>query len=145
VVAEWSGGGGSASRVAAQLVTCSRQLSLPAAAEAAGLARRATREAVFSWGIAHLQETAVLLASELVTNAVNHARACTRTMVLRLEVAQSTLRIEVEDADPRWPEPRRPVGLDETGFGFVLIKALAGNWGVRNTASGKAIWAELAT
>jgi len=100
---------------------------------------------VFSWGITHLQETAVLLASELVTNAVNHARACTRTMVLRLEVAQSTLRIEVEDADPRWPEPRRPVGLDETGFGFVLIKALAGNWGVRDTAAGKAIWAELAT
>lgn len=145
VVAERNGGRESASRVAAQQVTCSRQLSLPAAAEAAGLARRATREAVLSWGIAHLQETAVLLVSELVTNAVNHTRTGTRTMVLRLEAAQSTLRIEVEDADPRWPQPRRPVGLDETGFGFVLIRALARKWGIRDTAAGKAIWAELAT
>jgi serine/threonine-protein kinase RsbW len=135
VVAERNGGSESASR----------RLSLPAAAEAAGLARRATREAVLSQGIAHLQETAVLLVSELVTNAVSHLRTGTRPMVLRLEAAQSTPWIEVEDADPRWPQPRRPVGLHETGFGFVLTRALARKWGARDTAAGKAIWAELAT
>jgi hypothetical protein len=66
-------------------------------------------------------------------------------MMLRLEAAQSTLRIEVEDADPRWALVRRPLGLDETGFGFVLIRAVTRKWGVRDTAAGKAIWAELAT
>jgi hypothetical protein len=80
VVAEKNAARESASRVAAQQATRSRQLSLPAAAEAAGLARRVTREAVLSWGIAHLQETAVLLVSELVTNVVNHTRTGTRTM-----------------------------------------------------------------
>lgn len=144
-VAERIGGRESPSRAAARQVTCSRQLSLPAAAQAAGMAQRTTRETVLSWGIAHLQETAVLLVSELVTNAVKHTRTGTHTMVLRLEAAQSTLRIEVEDADPRLPRPRRPGGLDETGFGFVLIKALARKWGVRDTAAGKAVWAELAT
>jgi hypothetical protein len=72
VVAERNGGRESASRAAAQQVTCSRRLSLPAAAEAAGL----------------------------VTNAMSHLRTGTRTMVLGLEAAQSTPRIEVEDADP---------------------------------------------
>ena len=83
--------------------------------------------------------------SELVTNAMSHVRTGTRTMVLRLEAAQSALRIEVEDADPRWPQPRRPVGLDETGSGFVLTRALARKWGVPDFAAEKAIWAELAT
>jgi serine/threonine-protein kinase RsbW len=126
-------------------VTCSRQLSLPRGGRAARLARRATCEALLSWGIAHLQETAVLLVSELVTNAVLHTRTESRTMVLRLEAAQTVLRIEVEDADPRLPQPRRPARLDESGFGFVLIEALARKWGLRDTAAGKAIWAELDT
>lgn len=66
-------------------------------------------------------------------------------MVLELEAARSTLRIEVEDADPRWPQPRRLAGLDESGFGFVLVEALARQWGLRDTAAGKAIWVELDT
>jgi hypothetical protein len=36
-----------------------------------------------------------------------------------------------------------PAGLDESGFGFVLVEALAGKWGIRETATGKAVWAEL--
>ena len=145
LIAEWNGGSESPPRAAGTEVTCSRQLSLPTGARAARLARRATCEALLSWGIAHLQETAVLLVSELVTNAVLHTRTESRTIVLRLEAAKTGLRIEVEDADPRWPQPRRPAGLDESGFGFVLIAALARKWGLRGTAAGKAIWAELDT
>ena len=144
-IAERIGRSQSPPRVAARQLSCSRQLLLPATAEAAKLARRATREALLSWGIAHLQETAVLLVSELVTNAVQHTRMGSPTITLRLEMAQSTLRIEVSDADPRWPRPRRPAGLDESGFGFVLVEALAREWGRRYTAAGKAVWAELDT
>lgn len=126
-------------------ITCPRRLLLPASAQAARLARRATCAALRSWGIAHLTETAVLLVSELVTNAVLHTRTGSSTIILRLEAAQNTLRIEVIDADPRWPRPRQPAGLDESGFGFVLVAALARSWGLRDTAAGKAVWAELDT
>ena len=120
-----------------------RQLTLAATARAVGLARHATHEALASWQLAYLEETAVLLVSELVTNAVRHARTGGSMLVLRLESAGSWLRIEVHDADPRVPEPRTPDKLDGSGFGFVLIEALASKWGVRKATIGKAVWAEL--
>jgi serine/threonine-protein kinase RsbW len=122
-----------------------RQVALASAVRAPGVARQATQEALVSWRLAHLEDTAVLLVSELVTNAVRHAQTGGSVLVLRLETAGPWLRIEVHDADPRLPEPRTPAGHDESGFGFVLIEALADKWGVRETAAGKAIWAELDT
>jgi serine/threonine-protein kinase RsbW len=122
-----------------------RQVTLPAAAQAAGLARGATRDVLASWGLARLDETAVLLVSELVGNAVRHARTGGHVLVLRLETAETWLRIEVHDADPRPPRPSTPTGLDESGFGFVLVDALASKWGVRETTTGKAVWVELDT
>lgn len=122
-----------------------RRVTLPAAAQAAGLARQVAHEALTSWGMAHLDETAVLLVSELVTNAVRHACTSGSLLVLRLEAAGTWLRIEVHDDDPRWPQPATPTGLDESGFGFVLIDALASKWGVRETPAGKAVWADLDT
>jgi serine/threonine-protein kinase RsbW len=120
-------------------------MALASAVRAPGMARQATQEALASWRLAHVEDTAVLLVSELVTNAVRHARTGGSVLALRLEIAGSWLRIEVHDADPRLPEPRTPAGHDESGFGFVLIEALADKWGVRETTAGKAIWAELDT
>lgn len=118
------------------------QLTLPATDHAVRQARQATRAVLAAWRLAYLEETAVLLVSELVTNTVRHARD-TRTMALELRAAESWLRIEIADGDPRWPQPRTPDGLDESGFGFVLVDSLAGKWGVRELAAGKAVWAEL--
>lgn len=120
-----------------------RQIVLPASLQSAGLARKATRMVLASWQLTHLEETTVLLVSELVGNVVRHARTGGHVLALRLEATGSWLRIEVHDADPRPPQPRVPVGLDESGFGFVLVEALAGKWGIRETATGKAVWAEL--
>ncbi len=120
-----------------------RQLTLAPTARAAGLARRVTHEALASWRMAHLEETAALLVSELVTNVVRHAHTGGSALVLRLDATGPWLRIEVHDADPRWPQPRTPGGLDGSGFGFVLIEAMADRWGVREATIGKAIWAEL--
>jgi serine/threonine-protein kinase RsbW len=121
------------------------EMMLPAAGHAPGLARQATREVLASWHIAHLEETAVLFVSELVTNAVRHTSAGGSLLVLRLGAGGTSLRIEVHDADPQWPRPGIPAGLDESGFGFVILDALASTWGVSTTAAGKAVWAELDT
>ena len=118
-------------------------LTLPAAGPAAGVARQVTREALAAWRVAHLEETAVLLVSELVTNAVRHARPGRLAMALYLDADGAWLRIEVHDADPHEPRQRAPGALDESGFGLLLIEALAGKWGFQQTVTGKAVWAEL--
>ena len=118
-------------------------MTLPATGRAPGLAREATRDALSTWHVAHLEETALLLVSELVTNVVRHARARVLAMALWLEPEGTSLLIEVYDADPHEPRPRMPGTLEEGGFGFVLIEALAGKWGVRQTETGKAVWVEL--
>jgi anti-sigma regulatory factor (Ser/Thr protein kinase) len=125
-----------------------RQIKLPAHGESAGLARAAARRTLAYWGLSDLTEDAVLLVSELVGNAVCHARHEAGqyggpTLTLSLTCAGPTLRIEVRDTDPRPPQPREPGALDESGFGFVLVDALASNWGVYPAEPGKAVWAEL--
>jgi serine/threonine-protein kinase RsbW len=119
------------------------QLTLPAARQAPGLARKATRDVLTSWQIAHLSEPAVLIVSELVTNSVRHSQGS--MLLLRLQTTGTRLRIEVHDADPRWPQPCTPTELDESGFGLVLVAALADEWGVCDNATGKAVWVELDT
>lgn len=108
------------------------------------LAREAAQQALIEWRLTHLADAAVLLVSELVTNAVRHARTPVTEMGLWLESDGEWLCIEVEDADPRWPQPRTLTGPEESGFGFVLVDALADKWGVYETGTGKVVWAELA-
>ena len=119
-------------------------MTLPAIDHSVWLARQATRAVLTAWRLAHVEESAVLLVSELVTNAVRHARG-TDLIAVDLQAAPTWLRIEIQDTDRHWPQPRIPDGFDESGFGFILVEALASNWGVRETAAGKAVWAELDT
>ena len=127
---------------AAQTHGC-REVTLPAARPAAALARQATRAAVVAWRLGYLADTAVLLVSELVTNAIRHTGPDAARTVLRLEYGDGWLRIEVHDTSPHAPRPRTPDWLDESGFGLMLVDALAAKWGVQQTAQGKAVWAEL--
>jgi anti-sigma regulatory factor (Ser/Thr protein kinase) len=127
---------------AAQQYDC-REVTLPAASPAAGLARQATRAAVTAWQLGHLADEAVLLVSELVTNAFQHTGPDASPTVLRLAYGGGWLRIEVHDTCPHRPRPRTPDWPDESGFGLMLVDALAAAWGVRQTTQGKAVWAEL--
>ena len=124
---------------------CAWQAILPAAERSPGLARRVARDALTSWQLTDLTDTVLLLISELVTNAVLHARSGGMGLALHLTCDGTWLRIEVHDSDLRVPEPRKPATLDESGFGFVIVNALADRWGVVGTAAGKAVWAELDT
>ena len=118
------------------------RLKLPAAAQAVRLARQAARDALAGWQLEDLAEPAVLIVSELVTNAVRHAGK-TGTITLELTSAGTCLHVEVLDADPRWPQLRSLDDCDESGFGLILVAALTTSWGVRPTSRGKAVWAEL--
>ena len=124
----------------------SRQLymTLPAVSHSVRLSRYATRAVLTAWQLAHLDEAASLLVSELVTNAVRHARGID-VVTVNLHAGRTWLRIEVQDTDRHWPQPRIPGRYDDSGFGFILVDALASNWGVRETEAGKAVWAELDT
>jgi len=119
-------------------------MTLPATGHSVRLARQATRTVLIAWQLVHVEESAVLLVSELVTNAVRHARG-TEVIAVDLLAEQCWLRIEILDTDRHWPQPRIPDRFEESGFGFVLVDALAGQWGVRETETGKAVWAELDT
>ena len=118
------------------------QLTLPARGLPVRLARQVTREVLAAWQLAHLEEIAVLLVSELVTNAVRDARS-TDAITLELEVVHTWLRIEAYRCSPGLVEPRTTGEFDESGFEFALVDALADRWGVRETVTGKTAWAEL--
>ncbi len=120
------------------------RMTLPAVSHSVRLSRYATRAVLTAWQLSHVDEAATLLVSELVTNAVRHARG-TDVITVDLYAGQTWLRIEVQDTDRHWPQPRIPDGFDESGFGFILVDALTSNWGVRETKAGKAVWAELDT
>ncbi|MER5429579.1 ATP-binding protein [Streptomyces sp. NPDC002588] len=104
-------------------------------------ARRALRELLRGWGRPGRSETAELLTSELVTNALVHTDD---DAVLTATVSSSGLRVEVRDSVPRRPRPCAPAADDSTnGRGLVLVQSLADAWGVRVLGAGKVVWFEL--
>ena len=87
----------------------------------------------------------VLLASELVTNAVRHGAA---PIVLRLQHWGASVRVEVRDAGDAF-RPASAGGWDltaEGGRGLALVEALATSWGSTVRADmpiGKTVWFEI--
>jgi serine/threonine-protein kinase RsbW len=104
------------------------RLTLPACGQPVRLARQVTREVLAAWRLARVEETAVLLVSELVTNAVRDA-ASTDAITLELEVIRTWLRIEAYRCRPGLAMPRTTGEFDQPGYGFALVDCLAGKWG----------------
>jgi len=110
------------------------------------------RDALRRWGVADLVDTAELLASELVTNAIRHtdrdamftARLYREPGESRVaEAGRARLRVEVEDESDLWPTRRTPGEQASSGRGLMLVEALADGWGVEPRGSGKRMWFEL--
>jgi anti-sigma regulatory factor (Ser/Thr protein kinase) len=116
-------------------------LELPADPTSAGKARRFVRDVLAEWGAAYLEEPAVLLTSELVTNALLHART---PMRLWLRRRAGLVRIEVLDDSGVQPARRNYDEDASTGRGLALVDALAAEWGVEPANGGKAVWFTLA-
>ncbi|WP_030673555.1 anti-sigma regulatory factor [Streptomyces rimosus] len=110
--------------------------------ESAAAARRLVRDALSAWGLEELAEDGALIISELVSNAVQHARSrSVRVTVARLEPAR--VRIGVVDKSREVPWLREPGGADETGRGLLLVAGVAQGWGTDPLPWGKRVWAEL--
>ncbi|MFB6957178.1 ATP-binding protein [Streptomyces sp. NPDC056309] len=91
-------------------------------------------------------ETAVLLLSELMTNAYRHAKAPGREIRARCVLSEEgRLRISVTDANDTLPAPREAAPEEESGRGLALVETLASEWGAepRPGGIGKAVWFEL--
>lgn len=110
---------------------------LPAAPETAGRARRLVREALAAWGMSALADDVATVVSEVVTNAVVHAKS---PVTLSLSRHGRSVRGEVTDRSTVWPT-FLPAGPDEEhGRGLVIVAAYAVRWGVEPAPEGKSVW-----
>jgi len=116
-------------------------VELPAELTSATRARELIREKLGGACSREVTETAALLATELVTNAVLHARTPFR---LGVDATPEVVRIWVEDTSAATPTLRSyEPGEATTGRGLVLVEALATAWGVDPTPAGKRVWCEV--
>ena len=131
--------GGSMSSHSTRLST---RMALEPSAQTGSIARRELRQLLDSARVDRdTTDTAVLLATELVTNAVEHGRG---SAYLDAAVHDRAIRLEVSDSSTVVPQPHTGVSeLDERGRGLLLIEALASRWGVLPRSDGKTVWCEL--
>ena len=122
-------------------------IELPAHRSSVGVARRSVGTRLKSWSLpGDVSADAVLLLSELATNAVCHTLSVRILCGIGL-VTDGVLRLEVHDHDHSGPTLRQcRAGLDdEGGRGLFLVEQLADSWGVDRSrlTGGNAVWANL--
>lgn len=114
------------------------------------LARSQLRKYLRIWEAEELTDFSVLLLSELLTNAVRHARVSPgREIETVFEVTEERLRVEVSDASNEIPVMRHIDDDEEEGRGLALVASLATRWGTAarmvngQYAVGKTVWFEM--
>ncbi|MBC2875045.1 MULTISPECIES: ATP-binding protein [Streptomyces] len=127
-------------------------LSFPPAPAWVGVAREAVRTAIGEVHTSELTEMAMLLTSELVTNAIDACRrtGCPAPVGVHVEWATGGVRVLVRDDVPGLPvpvPPRRwePDERPERGNGMLIVGACATDWGVcrHGPGTGKTVWFQL--
>lgn len=114
------------------------ELRLPPSTESVPVARRFAREQLRQ--SRSDVDTVVLLVSEVVTNAVLHARS---EVVLLIQQREDVTRIEVSDASPVPPRLHNFTAESATGRGLRLLDQLALRWGADSSGTGKVVWFEV--
>jgi anti-sigma regulatory factor (Ser/Thr protein kinase) len=119
-------------------------MHLPPDPSAPGVARRRVAALLEQDGVeAEPAEAALLVLSELVTNAVTHARS---DVVLVVEIGRDLIRLEVSDDSTTAPSRRVPDKSAPGGWGMNLIDVMSTQWGFGPRADGlggKTVWVHL--
>ncbi|MEU5979014.1 SpoIIE family protein phosphatase [Streptomyces sp. NPDC047315] len=132
-------------RTRSSVITARAAATFDPVGRSVATARAFVRDTLQGWGHSDIVDDAVVLTSELVTNAVIHAGTAADVLCLRTE---DGVRIEVGD---RYPEREIPIQgshvlapLDsENGRGLLLCSALASRWGVEYAPTFKQVWFQL--
>ncbi|WP_406011041.1 ATP-binding protein [Streptomyces sp. NBC_00637] len=124
--------------------TSSCESRFPAVAASIAAARHWVRDCVEGFGEPlrrhGMIQTAELLVSELITNAIRHGAG---PPLIRLTWNGRLLRIAVSDDSDLRPRIRAAKNTEPGGFGMQLLERLAQCWGVSARHPGKTVWAEL--
>ncbi|MFF4143861.1 ATP-binding protein [Streptomyces sp. NPDC001698] len=119
-------------------------LYIPNDPRAVTVSRQTLRLILTMHGLIRLVDTAELLATELVSNAVRHTKG---PAALRVRWSLGVLRIGAWDTDPAPPAPLEQVVDLEAGRGLALVRACADLWGwqplTREGNRGKYVWCDL--
>ncbi|MEU5986202.1 SpoIIE family protein phosphatase [Streptomyces sp. NPDC047434] len=132
-------------RTRSSVITARAAASFDPVGRSVATARAFVRDTLQGWGYGEVVDDAVVLTSELVTNAVVHAGTSADVLCLR---SDDGVRVEVAD---RYPEREIPVQGGRTvahpdrenGRGLLLCAALATRWGVEYTPTQKHVWFQL--
>lgn len=128
------------------MITARAAASFDPVGRSVATARAFVRDTLQGWGYADVVDDAVVLTSELVTNAVVHAGTSADVLCLRTE---DGVRVEVADRYPEREIPIQGTGLSlgspdrENGRGLLLCAALASRWGIEYTPTYKQVWFQL--
>ena len=118
------------------------RVRLTAGPAAAAEARSHVRAAICAWEIPVDPGVAVLLTSELVTNAIRHEAGESITLAITCSFGQ--LRVDVHDTSCSLPVLVDASADAEAGRGLMLVATLSATWGVYRTPAGKAVYFTLA-
>ncbi|MGN6089641.1 MAG: ATP-binding protein [Actinomycetes bacterium] len=125
------------------------RIDLPATLQAPRAARDVVGRLLAVWGpglrgSAEIGDAALLVTSELVTNAVEHARPShTLELEIDIDVEDAELVIALSDGSALRPVARELTDSSERGRGIALVEALAQEWGVEDRHPGKRVWVRL--
>jgi hypothetical protein len=146
------------SRATSRNDTWTRTVSLLANPVASSAAREHVKRVIAAWNAgvsghpciaseaedgviidADIADTAVLLTSELVTNAITHGES---PVTVAVSWSGGALRVEVHDRSRFMPAPWPVIDSAdaETGRGLLLVDTLASDWGFYRTPGGKAVY-----
>jgi hypothetical protein len=130
-------------------------LELGALPSAVPCARLHTRQVLWEWHLDALADTAELIVSELVTNAVHASAGLTGSrrsgrwvpgmppVRFWLWSDRKRILVQVGDGNDRHPAPQDPGPDAESGRGLLLVESLSADWGSYppDRSSGKVVWA----
>jgi len=117
----------------------SHETVFPAEPTSVGLARDFVCRHLATHNLLHLMEDVCLVASELATNAVTHART---PFSVSLSRANASVLLVVRDESRAAPVRTVPDVMDASGRGLVLVELLSQEWGTSTDRHGsKSVWA----